>query len=211
MKNLIFSYFLLLGLCMNSALAQEAPDAMMSNLIKTLDLSEKQQIQVSALANKFRTNVNYILMKNEGEEEPDVGVMISEIRKERDTFREDLQGILSPNQYDLYLTKVDAVFTDIFNDLANIRLLEIQDQVDLTDKQIESLTPIISRSMSQTVRLLFENAGTKLTLPKKIKLGKKMKKIEKVKRAAMEGILTPDQMAIYDKLKEEQKAARKGK
>ena len=31
-----------------------------------------------------------------------------------------------------------------------------------------------------------------------------------VKRAGMENILTPDQLAAYDKYKEEQKAARKG-
>lgn len=209
MKNL-FS-LLLLALCMSSVQAQEAPDAMMTNLTKMLDLSEKQQGEVSALVNKFRTNVDYILAKNEGEEEPDIGNMIADIRKERDIYREELQGILSPNQYDLYLTKVDEVFSDMFNDLAKIRLLEIQDQVQLTDKQIENLTPIVGKSLSQTVRLLFENAGTKLTLPKKIKLGKKMKEIEKEKRAAMEGILTPDQMAIYEKLKEQEKAARKGK
>jgi len=190
---------------MSTAFAQEAPDAMMTNLTNMLDLSEKQQGEVSALVNKFRTNVNYILAKNEGEEEPDVGNMIADIRKERDIYREELQGILSPNQYELYSTKVDEVFTDMFNDIAKIRLMDIQDEVDLTDKQIESLTPIVGKSISQTVGLLFENAGGRLTLPKKISLSKKLKSFEKEKRAGMEGILTPDQMSIYDKMKEEQK------
>jgi hypothetical protein len=60
------------------------------------------------------------------------------------------------------------------------------------------------------VRLLFENAGTRLSVPKKISIAKNLKKIEKEKRDAMENILTPDQLAAYDKYKEEQKAARKG-
>ena len=65
--------------------------------------------------------------------------------------------------------------------------------------------------MKSTVQLLFANAGTRLSLPKKVSIGNSMKKIEKEKRAGMEQIMTGAQMDAYDKFKEEQKAARKGK
>ena len=51
----------------------------------------------------------------------------------------------------------------------------------------------------------------KLSLSKKLKIKNGMKKIEKEKVASMENILTPAQMGVYDKYKEEQKAARKNK
>ena len=209
MKILNTSLFFIAFVC--SIQAQEIPNRMMSDLSNMLDLSDKQQDKVTTLVTKYRTNINYILLKNEDEEEPNVGAMIAEIREERDTYREDLQGILSPNQYEVYLAKVDQIFTNMFNDLAEIRLMNIKDKADLSDKQIENLTPIVGESMSKTVHLLFEKASGKISLPKKISIGKKMKKIEKEKRARMEGILTPLQMASYDKLKKEQKAARKEK
>jgi len=44
----------------------------------------------------------------------------------------------------------------------------------------------------------------------KISICNNLKKIGKEKRAGMESILTPEQLAAYDKYKEEQKAKRKG-
>lgn len=152
-----------------------------------------------------------ILLKYEGEEEPDVGAMIGEIRGVRDGYRKDLQAILSPDQYGIYTAKIDQILTDMFNDLAEIRLMDVQPQIELTDGQVESLVPIVGKSMLSTVRLLFEHAGTRLSLPKKVSIGKSMKKIEKEKRAGMEQIMTGAQMDAYDKFKEEQKAQRKGK
>jgi len=138
-------------------------------------------------------------------EEPDVAAMIGEIRAQRDQLNKGLKGVLSNNQLETYQVKLNDILIDMFNDLAEIRLIDLQPSMDLTDKQIEDLKPIIGKSLLQTVRLLFENAGTRLTLPKKVSLGKSMKKIEKEKRAGMEDILTPDQMAAYDAFKEEQK------
>ena len=137
--------------------------------------------------------------------------MIGEIRDTRDLYRKDLQGILSENQYSQYIAQVDGILTDLFNNLAYQRLLEVQPVVDLTDGQVNSLVPIVGKSMLSTVRLLFENAGKRLSLPKKVGIKNDMKKIEKEKRAGMEKILTGNQMDAYDKYKEEQKAERKGK
>ena len=186
-------------------------EEVMAMLTEMLDLSESQQGQVGALLAKYKTNMDYILLKYEGEEEPDVGAMIGEIRDERDGYRKELQGILSPNQYDTYMAKVNDVLTQMFNDLAEIRLIDIQPKMDLTDSQLESLVPIVGKSLMSTVQLLFENAGTRLGVAKKVSIANKLKKIEKEKRDGMSKILTPDQLAAYDKYKEEQKAARKNK
>jgi hypothetical protein len=215
MKTILFSIsfcLLLLGANINPAQAQEeVSEDIMINMTELLDLSEKQQVEVATLLARFRSNIDYILVKYEGEAEPDVGKMIGEIREERDSYRRELQTILSANQMKAYETKVNEVLTDMFNDLAEIRLIDIQDQLSLTDGQIESLTPILGKSIMRTMQVLIQNAGTKLTLPKKIGIKNDLKKIEKEKRDGMNQIMTPDQLALYDKYKEEQKAARKGK
>ena len=210
--NLLLSAALLIiGSAFTSMQAQESSGETMANMTALLDLSDVQQEQLSELMVKYRGSIDWILAKYEGEEEPDIGAMIGEIRGERDGYRKELKGILSTNQYDTYMATMDAILTDMFRDLAEIRLWDIQPAIALTDKQVVDLTPILGKSMKQTVQLLFENAGQKLSLPKKIKIKNAMKKIEKEKKAGMENILTPAQMGAYDQYKEEQKAARKNK
>ena len=181
------------------------------NLTEKLNLTEKQVAQVQTLMVEYRAKLDGVLLKHEGEEEPDVGAMIGEVRDVRDAYRKDLKGILSKEQYEGYLAAIDSVLTDMFNDLAEIRLMDVQTEVGLSDDQLVSLIPIVSKGLKSTVQLLFENAGGRLSVPKKIKIGKNVKKIEKERRAGMETILSPDQMALYDAFKEEQKASRKKK
>jgi len=212
-KNItkIVSLFMLFGaLLFQTVQAQEMGEAI-SNMTEMLDLSDKQAVQVQTLLVQYRANMDGILLKHEGEEEPDVASMIGEIRDLRDNYRKELQTILSKDQYAGYLDQIDSILTDMFNDLAEIRLMDIQTDAALTDAQMESLTPIVGKGLKQTVQLLFENAGDRLSVPKKIKISKNLKKIEKEQRAGMENILTPDQLELYDAIKEEQKKARKDK
>jgi len=203
---------LIIGTTFNSIQAQdEVSEETMANLTVLLDLSDIQQGQINDLMTKYRGSIDWILAKYEGEDEPDVGSMIEELRTERNAYRKELGGILSTNQYDTYMAKINGILTDMFRDLAEIRLWEVQPEVALTDKQVVDLTPIVGKSMKETVQLLFENLSGKLTLPKKVKIKNGMKKIEKEKKAGMERILTPAQMGAYDQYKEEQKAARKNK
>jgi Spy/CpxP family protein refolding chaperone len=207
----IIFFLCVIGVMINTqSMAQQDMEEVMVNLQESLDLSDKQVTQVENLMVQYRAKLDGVLLKYEDEEEPDVGKMIGEIRDVRDGYRKDLQGILSKDQYDTYMGLIDSVLQGMFNDLAEIRLMDVQPQIDLTDGQLESLVPIVGKSLLSTVRLLFENAGTRLSVPKKISIAKNLKKIEKEKRDAMENILTPDQLAAYDKYKEEQKAARKG-
>jgi Spy/CpxP family protein refolding chaperone len=214
MKKLLAKTLLILSVIAlmagTQAKAQADMEEVMTNLQESLDLSDKQVTQVQTLMVQYRAKLDGVLLKYEDEEEPDVGKMIGEIRDVRDGYRKDLQGILSKDQYNAYIDQIDNILQGMFNDLAEIRLMDVQPQIDLTDGQLESLVPIVGKSLLSTVRLLFENAGTRLSVPKKISIAKNLKKIEKEKRAGMENILTPDQLAAYDKYKEEQKAARKG-
>jgi len=201
---------LILTLSFQTVQAQEMAEVV-SNMTELLDLSEKQTAQVQTLFVQYRANMDGILLKHEGEDEPDIASMIGEIRDLRDNYRKDLQTILSKDQYASYLEQIDVILTDMFKDLAEIRLMDIQTDAALTDAQMESLIPIVGKGLKQTVQLLFENAGDRLSVPKKIKISKNLKKIEKEQRAGMENILTPDQLSLYDALKEEQKKARKSK
>lgn len=211
-KKILVLMIFFVFLNFQSANAQENDmQDIMVGLTETLDLSDKQVAQIQSLLIQYRAKLDGVLLKHEDAEEPDVGGMIGEIREVRDAYRKDLKGILSKDQYNIYLAQIDSILTDMFNDLAEIRLMDLQPDTDMTDEQLESLVPVVGKSLKSIVQLLFENAGTRLSIPKKIKIGKNIKKIEKEKRSAMENILTPDQMAKYDAFKEEQKKEKKKK
>jgi len=209
LKRAVLSLFFVL-LAASHSFSQEMQTAVV-NLTEKLNLTEKQVVQVQTLMLEYQAKLDGVLLKHEGDEEPDVGAMIGEVRDVRDAYRKDLKEILSKEQYEGYLTAIDSVLTDMFNDLAEIRLMDVQKEVGLSDDQLVSLIPVVSKGLKSTVQLLFENAGGRLSVPKKIKIGKNVKKIEKERRSGMETILTPDQMALYDAFKEEQKASRKKK
>lgn len=214
MKILLIKISLVLfivGTTFSTMKAQEVSEETMANITSTLDLSDVQQGQVKELMTKYSGSIDWILAKYEGEEEPDVKAMIEEIRAERDAYRKELNSILSENQYEIYMSIIDQIMTDMFRDLAEIRLWDVQPEIALTDKQVVDLTPILATSMKETVQLLFDNVKAKMSLPTKVKIKNNMKKIEKEKKAGMEKIMTPAQLGAYDQYKEEQKEARKNK
>jgi len=202
---------LVIGTLFMQSIKSQEIEVVIINLTEKLDLSDKQVLQVQTLFIQYRANMDGILLKHEGAEEPDVAGMIGEIRDLRDNYRKDLQEILSKDQYASYLAQIDAILTDMFNDLAEIRLMDVQGEANLTDKQLETLVPIVGKGLKSTVQLLFENAGERLSVPKKIKISKNLKKIEKEQREGMENILTPEQLALYDSYKAKQKEERKNK
>jgi len=209
LKNLIATVILMV-LTTGHTLAQEMEGAIV-NVAETLNLTDKQAAQVQSLLVQYRANMDGILLKNEDQEEPDVAAMIGEVRDLRDDYRKDLKEVLNETQYEAYMATIDSILTDMFNDLAEIRLIDIQKEVGLTDQQLINLIPIVGKGLKKTVKLLFENAGERLSLPKKVKIKNSLKKIEKERRAGMETILSPDQMEMYDAIKEAQKENRKKK
>jgi hypothetical protein len=200
----VIATLIMLVLTTGHTVAQEMEGAIV-NVAETLNLTDKQAAQVQGLLVQYRANMDGILLKYEDLEEPDVAAMIGEVRDLRDDYRKDLKEILNETQYDAYMATIDAILTDMFNDLAEIRLIDIQKEVGLSDQQLVSLVPIVGKGLKKTVQLLFENVGERLSLPKKIKIKNSLKKIEKERRAGMETILSPDQMEIYDAYKEAQK------
>jgi len=209
LKNFIITLILLV-LTTGYTVAQEMNGAIV-NVAETLNLTDKQAAQVQSLLVQYRANMDGILLKNEDQEEPDVAAMIGEVRDLRDDYRKDLKDVLNETQYEAYMATIDSILSDMFNDLAEIRLIDIQKEVGLTDQQLVNLIPIVGKGLKKTVQLLFENAGERLSLPKKVKIKNSLKKIDKERRAGMETILSPDQMEMYDAFKEAQKENRKKK
>lgn len=196
---LTFLYFL-----PNTVVSQEISEIVL-NISEPLNLSEDQILSVTSLMEKYRGEMDEVLAKHEDAAEPDPEKMIADIRAVRDQYRSDLSKILDKEQYGQYSLKVEQILTEMFSNLAEIRLIEMQPMFDLTDDQILQLKPVFGQSMYKMVKIIMDNAGTRLTIPKKVGLANSIKKIQKETRDGLEKTLTSEQLQAYDKWKEEQK------
>jgi hypothetical protein len=181
------------------------PSEILAEVQAKLELSDEQTQQVGTAMGKYAKELEATLAKHENAEEPDAAAMIGDVKKVRNDYRKELQKFLSKEQYDGYLAMVEAVMLEMMSDVAEIRLMDIQPKCSLTDEQVEELAPIMGAGMLSMVRILFENADQKMTMPKKVKLGKAVKKIQSNMDKQINAVLTEDQQKAYAAYKEAQK------
>jgi len=91
----------------------------------------------------------------------------------------------------------------MFNDLAEIQLLDLQPEIGFNDEQLTQLVPILGGALFEVIKIACERAGKRLRVGQKIRIAKQLKHIQKDSRIAVEKVLTPEQVAAWDKLKEQ--------
>jgi len=199
-------YFIILLLIVPISLShsQELED-IVSELQEELQLNDDQAEQLSAALVKYSQEMNTELAKHEDAEEPDTKAMISDIKKAQENYRNELANILTDEQYDAYLNYVDKVMTEMFGDIAEIKLMDLQPVLDLSDEQISKLNPVLGEGMLGIVKIVFEYGDKKMNKRIQIKMGKKLKKIQSKTDSGVKEILTPEQYEKYQEYKEEKK------
>jgi hypothetical protein len=180
-------------------------EEIVSELQEELQLNDDQAEQLSAALVKYSQEMNTELAKHEDAEEPDTKAMISDIKKAQDNYRNELSNILTDEQYDAYLNYVDKVMTEMFGDIAEIKLMDLQPVLDLSEEQITQLNPVLGEGMLGLVKTVFEYGDKKMNKRTKIKMGKKLKKIQSKTDSGVKEILTPEQYEKYQEYKEEKK------
>ena len=131
--------------------------------------------------------------------------MIKGVKQAQDGHNKELEKIFTKEQVQQYNALKEKVIKGMFNDLAEIKLMDIQPKTSISDEQVTELVPILGNSMYSIIKIAWENAGKTLRAPQKIKLAKEMKRIQADTRAGIEKVLTPEQLKAWDKYKEEKK------
>jgi len=203
LKNVMFilSVTLLIS-CLS--FSQELDD-IVSELQEELNLNDEQAEQLSAALVNYSLEMNTELAKHEDAEEPDTKAMIGGIKKAQENYRYELADILTDEQYEAYLNYVDKVMTEMFGDIAEIKLMDLQPILDLSDEQITQLNPVLGEGMLGIVKVVFEYGDKKMNKRTQIKMGKKLKKIQSKTDSGVKEILTPEQYEKYQEYKEAKK------
>jgi len=170
-----------------------------------LTLSDEQVQQVGGAMATFAKNMEATLASQQSAGEDKGPEMLSDVKMVRDTYRDELQEILSKEQYNAYLEIVDAVQREMMSDVAAIRLMDLQSDLQLSDDQVEQIAPIIGDGMHGMISLLMDNVDKRLSVPRKIKLGRSAKKIQSDMDKQLMPLLTNEQQQTYEANKEARK------
>ena len=199
----IITLFLLLTLTVSSY-SQDLED-IIEEISGPLELTEEQETQVGELLGKYAVQLNESMAKHEDAEEPNPQAMIGDFKKVRDAYRDDLQKVLSKDQYKKYQDLVNGILHEMFTDIAEIRLIDLKKPLSMTDEQIEQLAPVMGTSLMEIMKTVIKYGDKKMNKRTQIKIGKSLKKIQSAAKSETEKILTPEQIAAWEKMKEESK------
>jgi len=201
-SRMVLAGLALLLVLPGSVLAQG--DDVLADLTEALELTDEQIPQVEALLEKFAADMDAAAALAEVEE-PDNQAIIGAVKKARDDFKSGMKGVLDKEQFETLETTIDAVFQEMFEDIAEIRLIDLEPVLDLMPEQIEALKPVMGTGLRQIIAVVFEYGDKRLSMPRKVKMGKKVKRIQADMNAGMAEILSEEQLAKYTALKEEAK------
>lgn len=203
-SQMVLTGLALLLVLPGSVLAQDDDGDVLANLTEALELTDEQVPQVGALLEKFAADMDAAAALAEVEE-PDNQAILGAVKKARNDFKSGMKGVLDKEQFETLETTIDAVFQEMFEDIAEIRLIDLEPVLDLTPEQIEALKPVMGTGLRQIIAVVFEYGDQRLTMPRKVKMGKKVKRIQADMDAGMAEILSEEQMAQYAAMKEEDK------
>jgi hypothetical protein len=173
-------------------------------IAQELELDQGQTDQLRAQMKKFGDQLEALMAEQEGED-ADPEKMINGIKQAQDAHNKEVEKIMGKDKFKQYEAMKEKAIKGIFADLIEIQLMDVQPKTSLSNEQVTKLAGILGDSKYRLIQVAWENAGKSLRPRQKIQLAKQLKGIQRDTRAGVEGILTPEQLAAWDKHMEEQK------
>jgi hypothetical protein len=182
--------------------AENGSDDIMATLTEELKLTPDQTKQLKPEIDKFVNTLDQLKADQE-KEGADPDALVKGAKKAQDEYLKAVKKILSPEQFDQYNAIKEKAVRGMFNDLAEIQLMDLQPKIGFNDEQLTQLVPILGDALFQVISIAWEYAGHHLRIGQKIRIAKQIKHIQKDSRNAVSKVLTPEQLAAWDKLKEQ--------
>jgi len=180
-------------------------DEVLTELQTNLKWSDETTQQVGKAMAEFKESMAGTMAKYEDAEEANMQAMIGDMKKVKGDYQKQLEEILGKDGFKAYNEYVEAVLLEMFSDIAEIRLLDLQPVIDLTDEQIAKLRTPMGQAYRDLLRVVFEYGDQNLNKRTKIKMGKSVKKIQSSIESAQKEVLTEEQIAALAAYKEAQK------
>jgi Spy/CpxP family protein refolding chaperone len=171
-------------------------------LAEELKLTQDQTDKLKPEIDTFVTTIDRLKADQE-KEDADPEALVKGAKKAQEEYLRALKKILTPQQYDQYNAIKEKAVRGMFNDLAEIQLMDLQPKVGFNDDQLAQLVPILGDALFEVVKIAWEHAGKQLRIGQKIRIAKHLKHIQKDSREAVSKVLTPEQLEAWGKIKEQ--------
>jgi hypothetical protein len=178
----------------------------MAELTEALKLSDEQVVDVEKAMTAYLTNLDNAQAKYEDQEEPDGQAMLGEFKKIRDDYYKNLQKILSKDQWKLYEAIREKILHELFSEIAGLRIIDLKEPLSLTDDQMEKMKPVMGKALRDFVGTIFEYGDQKMNKRTQLRMGSSLKGIKSEMDSQMKTILSEEQIATWDKIREDAKS-----
>ena len=170
-----------------------------------LNLNDQQVKDVTAALTDLSNTLNTLVNKQEGApEDNDPHDFINGVKDAQAEYQKNLKSILNDSQMQSYDALKEQVIMDALDNLAAIKLMDIQDQIGFSDDQLNKLTPVLGQSMRGLIQIAWKYAGERLRLGEKIRIARELKEIQHKSEREVKEILTPDQYKKWETYKKQQ-------
>ena len=205
--HLMLLLFLVIGGSASLA-ADKAPDVsdVVTKLKTKLNLNDQQVKEVTSALTELATTLETLTNNQEGaSEDDDPHDFIKAVKEAQDSYQAKIKKILTPEQMQNYEALREQVIMDALDNLAAIKLMDIQDQIGFSDDQLKKLTPVLGQSMGGLIKIAWKYAGERrIRLGQKIRIARELKEIQHKSEGEVKQILTPDQYNKWEAYKKQE-------
>jgi len=176
----------------SAAYAEKVEHPMFDQLCVLLDLNDDEQQKLAVAFVTLEENLD-AATAGVGDKNVDPVDMIDNFNTARSAFRDSVGTFLSTEQFETMLKYSSAIFYELADDIARVRVTRFKESLKLTDDQMPALTFVVNEDLRSVVEAFLIWDGEDTSQPASDTMSKSLVEIRENTRTEVKKILTEDQ------------------
>lgn len=187
------------------AYAGDVEHEMFGQLCVLLELNDDEQQKLAVAFVTLEENLD-AATAGVGDENVDPANMIDDFNTARSAFRDSVGTFLSTEQFKTMLRYSSAIFYELAEDIARVRVKKFKDSLKLTDDQMTALTLVVNEELRSVVETFLAYDEGDISGSVADAMSKSLLEIRENTRTEVKKILTEDQWTKFQQLREQAEA-----
>ena len=128
--------------------------------------------------------------------------MLSDVKHAHEDYYKALKADIGKEKFKAYEAYTDQVKLEILGEAAELRLIDLQEPLLMTDQQVQDLKPIMAKAMKGILETLMQYIDKPMNVRTKLKIGNSLKRIKKTMDTEMAQVLTQEQIKKWEAMRE---------
>jgi len=182
-----------------AAIAEKVEHEMFNQLCALLELNDDEKQKLGVAFVTLEENLD-AATAGVGDENVDTGKMIDDFNATRSVFRDSVSTFLSPEKFETMLKYSSAIFYELADDIARVRVKKFKVSLKLTDDQMTALTLVVNEDLRSVVEtcLVYNEGEVERSVADSMR--KDLHGIRENTRAQVKKILSEEQWTKLQKM-----------